>query len=159
MNDEGREDAAFAGGCLCEGVRYELSARPLFTHACHCYNCQKRTGSAFAMTTFVLRNDLSITRGQPRGNQTVPQSTIYSCTDCQTIIYAAHTALENMLILRPGTLDHPDIAPPQAHIWVNRKQSWLNLPAQVPQFADHYDIDSTWPAESLARLRVMSEPP
>lgn len=44
------------GRCECEALRYELGAVPLFTHACHCLDCQRRTGSAFSMTTFVMRD-------------------------------------------------------------------------------------------------------
>jgi hypothetical protein len=34
------------GGCACETVRYRLRSDPLFTHCCHCLNCQRQTGSA-----------------------------------------------------------------------------------------------------------------
>ena len=54
------------GRCVCDAVRYRLDAPPLFTHACHCLDCQKKTGTAFAMTTIVLRDDLVITHGSTR---------------------------------------------------------------------------------------------
>ncbi len=34
------------GGCACGAVRYRLTSDPLFTHCCHCLNCQRQTGSA-----------------------------------------------------------------------------------------------------------------
>jgi hypothetical protein len=45
--------------------------------------------------------------------------------------------------LRPGTLDEP--VAPQAHIWVRRKQPWLTLSADVPQFDENYERETTWP--------------
>ena len=34
------------GGCLCGGVRFELTAAPQYAGYCHCTRCQRRTGTA-----------------------------------------------------------------------------------------------------------------
>jgi hypothetical protein len=34
------------GGCLCGGVRFELTEAPLTAGYCHCTRCQRRTGAA-----------------------------------------------------------------------------------------------------------------
>jgi hypothetical protein len=39
-------DPVLSGGCLCGGVRFELSEPPLAANYCHCTRCQRRTGSA-----------------------------------------------------------------------------------------------------------------
>ena len=39
-------DQVLAGGCLCGGVRFELSRPPLRAGYCHCTRCQRRTGTA-----------------------------------------------------------------------------------------------------------------
>jgi hypothetical protein len=39
-------DAMLTGGCLCGGVRFELTEAPLSANYCHCTRCQRRTGSA-----------------------------------------------------------------------------------------------------------------
>ena len=36
------------GGCLCGKVRYSADAEPAFVGVCHCKNCQKGIGAAFA---------------------------------------------------------------------------------------------------------------
>ncbi len=38
-----------AGGCLCGKVRYSANTEPAFVGVCHCKDCQKFTGSAFAV--------------------------------------------------------------------------------------------------------------
>jgi hypothetical protein len=146
------------GRCRCEALRYELKAAPLFTHACHCLDCQRRTGTAFSMTTIVLRDDLIITEGNTSARKISPRSTEYACASCGTVIYVASILFPATVILRPGTLDDPSIATPQAHIWVRRKQAWLTLPDDVPQFAQQYDRDTTWPRESLQRMRAARVP-
>jgi len=146
--------AVATGGCSCGSVRYRLDAPPLFTHACHCLDCQKKTGTAFAMTTIVLRGDLVVTRGATSATVLSPRRTAHGCAACDTWIYIASTRFPATLTLRPGTLDDASVAAPQAHIWVKRKQAWLALPAGVPCFEENYDAEGTWPAASLARLRA-----
>ncbi|KAL1738780.1 Mss4-like protein [Schizophyllum fasciatum] len=54
----------YRGSCLCGGVRYQLTGEP-FTHlVCHCINCQKVTGTAFASNVFFHREQLEITKGE-----------------------------------------------------------------------------------------------
>jgi hypothetical protein len=141
------------GRCVCEDLRYELHGAPLFTHACHCLDCQRKTGTAFAMTTIVLREDLVITHGTLSAAPRSPRSTAYACAACETTIYVASTRFPATVTLKPGTLDDAAIAAPQAHIWVRRKQAWLTLPDDVPQFYEQYDRETTWPAASLARVK------
>ena len=41
------------GACLCGHVRFHLSGGPIVTHACHCTQCQRVTGSAFAVNLMI----------------------------------------------------------------------------------------------------------
>lgn len=154
MSDGTQAAHLSTGRCKCEALRYRLMAPPLFTHVCHCLDCQRSTGTAFSMTTIMMRDDLCITQGDAVGKQISPRSTSFGCAKCNTTVYVASTAFPATIILRPGTLDDPSIAAPQAHIWVRRKQAWLTLPNDVPQFDEQYDRDTTWPAASLARIKA-----
>jgi len=40
---------AYDGGCACGGVRYRVTGRPMFVHACHCKRCQRLSGAAFGV--------------------------------------------------------------------------------------------------------------
>ena len=37
------------GGCLCGALRYRVAGDPRRTTICHCTDCQRRTGTAFAL--------------------------------------------------------------------------------------------------------------
>jgi len=39
-------DPSVTGGCLCGGVRFELTAPPKAAGYCHCTRCQRRTGTS-----------------------------------------------------------------------------------------------------------------
>ena len=50
----------YIGKCQCGAVNYILLSSPKTTHACHCFDCQKRTGSAFGISMIVAEDDLSL---------------------------------------------------------------------------------------------------
>ena len=140
------------GGCQCESLRFALKARPLFTHACHCYDCRRRSGTAFGMSTTVLRDDFTVTSGEVNAKRISPRTTVYQCAACGTTIYSGSTRFRSTYIVRGGTFDDPDVVQPGAHFWVKRKHPWLVLPDDVPQFDEDCDIDAIWPREALGRL-------
>jgi hypothetical protein len=142
------------GGCQCESLRFELKARPLFTHACHCLACRRRSGSAFGLTTTVLRRDLVLTRGEVTAKQISPRTTTYRCAACETTIYSESTRFPSTYIVRGGTFDDPEVVKPGAHIWVKRKHPWIVLPSEIPQFDEDFDVNTTWPRDSLDRMNA-----
>lgn len=44
------------GSCFCGAVRYRLKSAPMFVHCCHCLDCQKQTGGAFAINALIERD-------------------------------------------------------------------------------------------------------
>ena len=54
------------GGCQCGGLRYEISQPPLMIYNCHCTNCRKIGGGAFATPLTVMEASFAFTQGEPR---------------------------------------------------------------------------------------------
>ena len=140
------------GSCKCGQLRFELHAPPLFTHACHCLDCRRRSGSAFGLSTIVLRRDFDLTSGAVISNSTSPRTSVCQCSDCGTRIYSASTEFPATYIVRGGAFDDPGVVEPGAHIWVKHKHPWIKLPDRVAQFAEEYNFREVWPAEALERL-------
>ena len=145
------------GGCQCELLRFELKGQPLFTHACHCLVCRRRSGTAFGLSTTVLQRDMTITCGELAPKPISPRTTIYRCAACETTIFSASTRFPSIYVVRGGTFDDPMVVEPDAHTWVKRKHPWIVLPADVPQFAEDYDINDAWPRDALDRLSAANE--
>ena len=55
MSASARSVVAFPqhGGCLCGDLRYSLAEDPLTLYVCHCTDCQRQTGSSFALSMLV----------------------------------------------------------------------------------------------------------
>ena len=56
MLEEVTAASPIEGGCSCGQVRYQITQKPLFTHACHCTDCQRSTGSAFIVHSWVFED-------------------------------------------------------------------------------------------------------
>ena len=146
------------GGCACGAVRYRLTATPLIVHACHCRDCQRLSGGAFALNIwvekrFVEANDAPLTSTTVPAGSGKPQE-VFRCARCGTAIYSKyHAAPGDTVLLRAGTLDHPETVAPDVHIFTRSKLPWLALPEGVPAFEAFYKLAEFWPAESRERLR------
>ncbi|GJN83601.1 hypothetical protein PLIIFM63780_007150 [Purpureocillium lilacinum] len=65
------------GGCACGHVRYQLRLPPILVHCCHCTDCQRQLGSAFAINAIVetdalvlVSDPVSAPRGRGGNNNT-----------------------------------------------------------------------------------------
>ena len=59
-----------------------------------------------------------------------------------------------MAFVRVGTLDNPNQAPPNVHIYTDSKQDWVVLPEGARAFAEFYDIPTVWSEESRKRASL-----
>jgi hypothetical protein len=81
---------------------------------------------------------------------------IARCPTCRIAVWSNYPqAGPAIRFVRVGTMDNPDVCPPDIHIFTSSKQPWLVLPSDVKAVPEFYDLDAVWPAESLERLRVM----
>jgi hypothetical protein len=146
------------GGCACGAVRYRLTSEPLFTHCCHCLNCQRQTGSAFVINLLIEADRVELLTGAPQPVD-VPRDDgskqrIYRCPTCQVAVYSDYGRPE-VLFVRGGTLDLPSGVTPDVHIFAKSKLSWVTLPDSVPAFEVYYDRNALWPTASRERLEAV----
>ncbi|HYY76623.1 MAG TPA: GFA family protein [Gaiellaceae bacterium] len=145
------------GGCACGAVRYRLASDPLFTHCCHCLNCQRQTGSAFVVNLLIEADRLELLAGDPRPIA-VPrddgsEQKIFRCPTCQVAVFSEYGRPE-VRFVRGGTLDEPSSVVPDVHIFTRSKLPWISLPDSAPAFEVYYDAKALWPAASLERLEA-----
>ena len=148
------------GGCACGEVRYALASAPMFVNACHCTECQRQTGGPYAINAVIETDRITVTKGAPEPVPVWTQSgsphDIWRCPVCRGAVWSEYGRGEALRFVRVATFDEPSRAPPQAHIFVASRLPWDVLPDDVPAFEIYYDLDSVWPAESLARRRAAS---
>lgn len=159
MADESFE---IEGGCACGGVRYRMTARPLIVHCCHCRCCQRETGSAFALNALIEADRVDLLKGAPEMIVTPSESgkgqKIIRCPTCRVALWSHYAgAGDSIKFIRVGSLDNPDLLPPDVHIYTSSKQPWVVIAGGKPVFEEFYDVPSVWPASSLARVEAMKK--
>jgi hypothetical protein len=131
------------GGCRCGQLRYRFEQDgPLLNYCCHCLDCQKSTGSAFADQVVVMIDVLrvegrSVTSSLPRPSGGL--TTAHFCPDCFSRVHSINSERPGMAIVRGGSLDDPMLAEPFTHMWVKRKRRWIGLPDHLPVFEETPD--------------------
>lgn len=136
------------GGCACGAVRYRLKAGfRLRPYACHCADCQKRTGSAFSEHMLVARDDLEFEGELEAGQMTQPSgavSTLSGCPTCKSRLIAENSTRPGLATLRVGTLDNAGAFAPAAHLWIKSKQPWFELPADAVTLDEQPRTNEEW---------------
>ena len=148
------------GGCTCRQVRYRLTSRPLFVHCCHCRWCQRETGASFALNAMIEAERVELLAGEPELVDTPSLSgkgqKVWRCPACRIAVWSNYAGLgEAARFVRVGTLDNPDLLPPDIHIFTESKQPWVVLPPGTPAVAQYYKASEMWPEESLERSAAL----
>ncbi len=128
----------FTGGCGCGAIRYERSAAPLFMVKCHCQDCQRASGSAFATNVWVPVPALTFTKGEPKyyGVKGFSGNTVYRsfCPDCGLPLGAKADAVPEFRMLSVASLDDPSGLEPVMEGWTSSAHPWDILHPDIPQF-------------------------
>lgn len=149
-----------AGGCDCRHVRYRMETRPLFVHCCHCRWCQRETGASFALNAMIEADRVTVLDGQPELVDTPSASgkgqRIARCPKCRIALWSNYAgAGPAVRFVRVGTLDNPDLLPPDIHIFTASRQPWVVIPPGMSAVAEYYERDKYWPPDSLERRRAL----
>lgn len=130
--------AAMTGGCLCGAVRYESSGEPGFALLCHCRDCQRQSGSAYAAGWRVPAAGFRVTKGEPKLYVRTADSrnriTRAFCPECGSTLFLRVSARPDLVAIRAGTLDDPSLFRPEADIFVASAQPWDHLNPDLPKY-------------------------
>jgi hypothetical protein len=122
------------GRCLCGGVRFELAAEigsPVF---CHCSQCRRASGSAFAVNAGVPTSSFRLVAGDQlvREYESSPGKLRAFCSRCGSPIYSRERAHPAFRRVRLGTLEQDPGVRPVLHVWVGSKAPWFAVTDGLP---------------------------
>jgi hypothetical protein len=130
--------AKITGGCLCGAVRYTTEGDPSSATVCHCRDCQKFTGSAFATLVLVPKETLTI-NGTLKTFRSIGGSgnpiLRHFCPECGSSIAEEPGARPGVVVLNVGTFDEPVLAKPGREIFRDDALPWLQVEGDIPRFA------------------------
>jgi len=131
-----------AGGCRCGQVRFEISAAPLITMACHCRGCQRMTASAFSLSALVPAAGFTVTEGEPVLGGLHGSPKHFHCPHCMSWMFTRPDDAPHLVNVRATLLDAPEGFSPFMETFTKARLPWVSLPAvysfeEFPEMADY----------------------
>ena len=119
------------GGCLCGGVRFEISAPLVSSGYCHCTRCQRRTGTAASASARIAPGSLALVSGEELLRSWDPPDDGYSkvfCSACGSALWSQSQEDPEIKSVRLGAFDGDPGIRPSDHAFVAYAAVWEPLP-------------------------------
>jgi hypothetical protein len=126
------------GGCLCGGVRFEVTEPLTVAGYCHCTRCRRRTGTAASISAPVPRSALRIVSGEElvRCWQPPDGSAKCFCSVCGAHLWA-RMAEDGPHFLRLGAFDEDPGVRASYRQYVTYAAPWEPIPDDgLPRFPE-----------------------
>jgi hypothetical protein len=126
------------GRCLCGATRFHINGRVGAVGYCHCGQCRRASGTAFASNANVARANIEFLSGldEVTEYESSPGKFRAFCSRCGSPVYSRSTADPDNLRIRLGLLDQDPGRRALAHLWVSSKAPWFDISDQLPQFPE-----------------------
>ena len=131
------------GRCECGKVQYEAGGDISDFSHCHCSQCRRLHGAAFASFAGVAREGFHYKSGESDVSSyaSSPSHARLFCSHCGSNIMVKLTSEPDDYYLAMGALDGDLTLPPGYHIYVGSKASWHSISDELPQYKTEPDTD------------------
>ena len=118
------------GGCLCGGVRYEITTPLSLARYCHCTHCQRRTGTASSANGLVPRSGFRLLSGGELVRSYKPPTGVPKlfCSNCGSALFSGDPLHDEEVVVRLGTLDRDPGIRPQYRQFIASAAPWEPIP-------------------------------
>ncbi len=102
------------GGCLCGGVRFEVTEPLVSSGYCHCTRCQRRTGTGASASGRIVPGSLRIKSGEELIRSYAPEDGFLKvfCSGCGSALWSQSPDDPEVISVRLGAFDgDPGIRP------------------------------------------------
>jgi hypothetical protein len=125
--------------CRCGQLRLTTSGEPIRLSVCHCLNCKKRSGSAFATQARWPVDKVRIEGASKiftKAGDSGDKAHFHFCPECGSDVYYLADAMPDVVAVPLGAFDDPFFETPAYSVYEGRKQSWVEISGDG---VEHYD--------------------
>jgi hypothetical protein len=124
-----------SGACLCGALRFHAPLPPLWVAHCHCTLCQKNAGSAFVTWAGFEEQAVQIDDSNNTLKWYSATEKAYRgfCSKCASTVFFKSARWPGELHITLVNFEHALDHPPQAHVYWESRQPWLEHMAAVPK--------------------------
>ena len=122
--------------CRCGQLTAIATGTPVRISVCHCLDCQKRSGSAFAAQVRFPASQVSLTGNASTFTATGDNGAahFHFCPDCGSTVTYTHDRLPGVIAIALGAFDDPYFVTPTVSVWEERQHEWLEIAGDVEHF-------------------------
>jgi hypothetical protein len=129
------------GSCLCGGVAYEITSPPQRIRYCHCGRCRKARATAHAANLLTNVEGVRFLRGEEQlAEYKVPDARFFTqvfCRACGGPMPRLDPG-RKLAVIPLGSLDDDPGIRAEAHIFVDSKAPWYEIPDDgIPRYAEY----------------------
>jgi hypothetical protein len=126
---------ARTASCRCGQLKVTVTGEPVRVSVCHCLNCKKRSGSAFAVQARWPKEQVKI-EGASKTFVMVADSgnhgIFHFCPDCGSDVYYEidgefDDKFNDLVAIPLGVFDDPYFVSPAFSVWEERKCDWVEI--------------------------------
>jgi hypothetical protein len=126
--------------CRCGQLRATVAGDPVRVSVCHCLNCKKRSGSAFAVQARWPADQVTIA-GRSKSFEMVGDSgnaaTFHFCPVCGSdVYYEGGGKFDGVIAIPLGAFDDPYFLNPAFSVWEERKNEWVEILGENVEHSD-----------------------
>jgi hypothetical protein len=124
--------------CACGQLSLTAEGDPIGTLTCHCYECQKRTGSSHQVSAWFSDQQIGAVKGRSKAfvrTGDLGIATEFSfCPECGTTLYWVTPSTPGIRAVAVGCFADPSFPAPVAEGYVTRRHQWMPPVAGAKQF-------------------------
>jgi hypothetical protein len=132
-----KNSEAYAGGCACGAIRYEIPGEPVFMNHCQCRDCQHKSGTGHGSYLTFPRAGIKLTGEATHWDLVGDSGNVKTrgfCPTCGSPVTLTFAAMPEVFTVHAASLDDPGRFKPQAVTYGVRGHAWDHLDSSLPKF-------------------------
>ena len=134
MSDPSLREAA----CSCGDLKIRLRGDPTYVSSCCCQQCQRRSGSLFAVTAYFAKDQVVGNEGTASDFHRFADSgnglTFRFCPRCGSSVWWDAEARPGIVCVAGGAFADRRFPSPQRMIWTEHRHPWICTPEGLPVY-------------------------
>jgi hypothetical protein len=111
--------------CSCGSLRAEATGEPALVAACHCIECQRRTGSPFGVSTYFSKERVS--KIYVRGSDSGRKIELHFCPNCGSTVFWYAEFVPDLIGIAFGAFADPSMSRPTLSVWEMTGHLWVTF--------------------------------
>ena len=117
--------------CRCGQLCATVTGDPVRVSVCHCLNCKKRSGSAFAVQARWPAEQVQIEGSSKtfvKAGDSGNPATFHFCPECGSdVYYVIDGKFDGLIAIPLGAFDDPYFGKPEYSVYEGRKHEWVDI--------------------------------